>query len=260
MTKTKKRNLILTLAVGAFAALAAFILWAFPSQTVKADTVDYSTYNEVTTGYVAANDFIVIFDDSNTIDMTSKNCQYTSEDEPYSVTCFFMATTIINFSDPYDNSYPGSLSALSAEDVALFYDNEVPANAAGSHFTAEHILFGTTVINAEDIKIPVEGYDSYGIRFFVPAVAEEPTEPENPSDPTEPTDPTEPENPGDPTESTNNEAEENKKPFDLGEWFYNAGEDVSTWISENVGIATTGSTVLIVAAVIVFVLIFKKRR
>lgn len=51
-----------------------------------------------------------------------------------------------------------------------------------------------------------------------------------------------------------------KKPFDLGEWFVNAGEDVSTWINENVGVATTGSTVLIVGAIIIIIIVARKRR
>ena len=48
--------------------------------------------------------------------------------------------------------------------------------------------------------------------------------------------------------------------FDFGEWLKNAGEDVSAWLGDNVGIATTGSTVLIVAAVIIAVMLLKKRR
>lgn len=51
-----------------------------------------------------------------------------------------------------------------------------------------------------------------------------------------------------------------KKPFDLGEWFVNAGEDVSTWINENVGVKTTGSTVLIVGAIIIIIIVARKRR
>lgn len=48
--------------------------------------------------------------------------------------------------------------------------------------------------------------------------------------------------------------------FDFGEWLHNAGEDISAWLGDNVGIATTGSTVLIVAAVIIAVMLLKKRR
>lgn len=48
--------------------------------------------------------------------------------------------------------------------------------------------------------------------------------------------------------------------FDFGEWLHNAGEDVSAWLGDNVGIATTGSTVLIIGAVIIAVILLRKRR
>ena len=64
-----------------------------------------------------------------------------------------------------------------------------------------------------------------------------------------------------PVQENNNETNtDEKKPFDFGEWLKNAGEDVSAWLGENVGIATTGSTVLIIGAVIIAVMLLKKRR
>ncbi len=52
---------------------------------------------------------------------------------------------------------------------------------------------------------------------------------------------------------------EEKQPFDLGDWLKNAGNDVSAWLGDNVGISITGGTVLIIGAVIIF-LVFRRRR
>ena len=77
-----------------------------------------------------------------------------------------------------------------------------------------------------------------------------PTEPEQPEDPG-----TEPEQPGE-----NSGTETENKKFDIGEWLVNTGENVSTWLGDNVGIATTGSTVLIVGAILIIIVLARRRR
>jgi len=45
----------------------------------------------------------------------------------------------------------------------------------------------------------------------------------------------------------------------LGDWITNAGDNVSVWLSDNVGLAITGSTVIAIAAVIIVVMILRRR-
>lgn len=261
MTKTLKRNIILSLAALILAAIAGVLCFAPRQHYAKADAdVDYSTYSEVTTGSVKANNFIVIFDDSLQLDYSARTCQYTGDGEDPNITFFFMASTIVIFSKDY-NTYEGYLVGILYADLPLFYDGEVPVSAVGSVFTAESITISETTVNAEDLLIPVENYAASGIRFFAPIEAEEPGEPTEPTDPTpgEPEDPTEPENPGETTDPVTEEPAQNNS--DVGEWFNNLGNDVATWLQDNTGIATTGSVVLIVGAVIIgYLLFFRKRR
>ena len=62
-----------------------------------------------------------------------------------------------------------------------------------------------------------------------------------------------------PTESEPTEAGNNNQ-FDLGSWAQNTSNNISDWLGQNLGIATTGSTVLIVGIVIIVIILFKRRR
>ena len=116
-----------------------------------------------------------------------------------------------------------------AEYEYLLFDD----NAGYEAFTYQTHNNGNKTIYVSSMELL---FDRYG------QAAEEPT--------------TEPEQ----DEPSSEPSTDGKKPFDLGEWFINAGEDVSTWINENVGVATTGSTVLIVGAIIIIIILARKRR
>lgn len=46
----------------------------------------------------------------------------------------------------------------------------------------------------------------------------------------------------------------------FGDWFNNLGETVSAWLNDNVGLAISGSGVLVIGGIILFFIIFRKRR
>lgn len=61
-------------------------------------------------------------------------------------------------------------------------------------------------------------------------------------------------------EPTPSEEPGNNNQFDIGEWAQNTSNGISDWLVQNLGIATTGSTVLIIGIAIIAIMIFKRRR
>ena len=61
----------------------------------------------------------------------------------------------------------------------------------------------------------------------------------------------------DPNNVTDGDQTENPS---IGDWFNNLGNTISDWLNENVGIAVSGSAVLIIGGIILFFIIFRKRR
>lgn len=61
-------------------------------------------------------------------------------------------------------------------------------------------------------------------------------------------------------EPTPSEESGNNNPFDIGDWAQNTSNNISDWLGQNLGIATTGSTVLIIGIAIIAIMIFKRRR
>ena len=47
---------------------------------------------------------------------------------------------------------------------------------------------------------------------------------------------------------------------DIGDWFNDLGNTISDWLGENVGLTVSGSAVLVIGGIILFFIIFRKRR
>lgn len=264
MIKTEKNGLFLTLAAFMLALISAVLLFTVaPKRPAKAD-------EEI-------SNIICVFEISAPNTETGLNSVFYSSIDWGDGTVNDMAShtyvsagTYTVIISGFQNSIPSDAFSFNTEIKSAVLPSSITHICTGafdecSNFTSIVIYAITPPIldsfalprNIEEILVPASSVDAYkaaeGFSSFadiISAIPEE--EPETPDEPTEPNETTEPEN-----SETNNEG---KKPFDFGEWIYNAGENVSTWISDNVGVATTGSTVLIVGAIIIIVLIFRRRR
>lgn len=65
------------------------------------------------------------------------------------------------------------------------------------------------------------------------------------------------EDPGSDIEKPDTDAEE---PGTVGDWFNDLGNTISDWLGENVGLTVSGSAVLVIGGIILFFIIFRKRR
>ena len=65
------------------------------------------------------------------------------------------------------------------------------------------------------------------------------------------------EDPGSDIENPDTDAEE---PGTVGDWFNDLGNTISDWLGENVGLTVSGSAVLVIGGIILFFIIFRKRR
>lgn len=153
------------------------------------EITDYSSYVEITTGYFALNDFLVVYDNASNYPDGLRYCQYLGTDGWENIMFFFYQRY---FGIMVDTDYtgPGAFSPMEREDLSIFYDNEVPASAFGGYYKSDTItctMSGEYIeLNTADILVPVDGLSEYGIRIFVPA-QDEPTEPTEPTEPDTPT-------------------------------------------------------------------------
>lgn len=199
--------------------------------------VDVSGYQETEQTTLTLGGKIVATFGEGSLNMTNNNFEFLQ----------FNADTDFVFFEVMDEELGvDHLEQVRLTEMAQGLKNEFFSAAELSTLTHAVLIPHTITVNNHELNLDEleftisSGSSDYAI-YAIPA-----EDPEQPG-----------ENPGeDPSETNTDE----KKPFDFGEWLIGAGEDVSAWLGDNVGIATTGSTVLIVGAIIIAVLIFRKRR
>ena len=242
MTKVKKNNLLLTLLALLLAAVsAALIFMVAPKRAAKADetasiieiseSADYSSLigEDLT-------DKIIMWDSDTAIDITfMKNGG-------------FLATlSIRGTGTSYFETKGGSVDALVQSDNETITTLKAVSGLSDIEYymrIPHELEDGYQVVSLESSSVSEADVRNGQAWILIT----EPTEPEEPS--------TEPEQ----DEPSSEPSTDEKKPFDLGAWLTQAGDDVSEWIGENIGIATSGSTVLIVGAVIIVIVIARRRR
>ena len=249
MIKARKISILTALAALVLAAISAALLFMVaPKRPAKADGETETVVSEYpdptgwTSGTVTAGDTIA---------------------EKYIILSYSHATNatlkIVNNDDYYNIAF--NFDALEGIWYITFINNHCNTYIAQIDLTAEVVAELINIVGGNDfyVYIPsvIEGiYEQEDISAYTFDTSDSnitivyaPTQPEEPDDPGEP------EQPNEPTETPTEE-----KKFDLAAWLINAGDSVSEWLGENVGIATTGSTVLIVGAIIIIIIATRRRK
>ncbi|MBR0190296.1 MAG: hypothetical protein IJQ23_07950 [Clostridia bacterium] len=235
MTKTKKSNFILVLAAILFAALAALLIIS-PKTVVKADEPDTPVYSNYTqqeqfaVGAKLAGKLVVICGDYSELE-PGDTIFLTENPDTYVVS----PTAGVLYTFENSSMNPTVLNYLTSSEIA-----EISAATGIENISAAFVFpdVSDTGIPFTDISVSLIESNP-GLEFYLFSYVA-----------------TSGNNGGEQINPLPNETE-NK--FDLSEWLHNAGENVSVWLGENVGISVTGGTVLIVGAVIIF-LTFRRRR
>ena len=225
----------------------------------SSETLDYSTFIKITEPVSNPAGKIVAVEHSD--DFCLEWCAAETGWPGHSLQEIFTTPYFTINSDNYNSLFAEGSSdtvyvqftLLTDEERALFMSEEdFETYTCAVYVPSVVISFAGNIYNVEDVNFsPLYAVDRQTNEqlsvVFYELSAVEPTEPEQPDNPSD--------NPT-PTETNTDE----KKPFDLGEWLANAGDDVSAWLGDNVGIDTSGSTVLIVGAVIIVVILARRRR
>ena len=220
-------------------------------------TIDSSAYSRITEGVITTLYGKVIVIDGG--DVFGNFDNYTGEYVPFVFNSLNENNYLYIGIEPSDITIAIYCLGIDSDPALYFFGygefeyGDPFGDLEGSNYFAYSFPESVTTINNQTIDltttefaISVSESESAGVYWY-----------ELSETPTEPTEPEQPDNPSDnPTETDTN----GNKPFDLGAWLTQAGEDVSEWIGEIVGIATSGSTVLIVGAVIIVIVIARRRR
>lgn len=266
MTKTKKNGLLLTLTAFMLAMISAALLFMIaPRRPAKADseTLDLTGWavEDFTVGTKMAGIYLYLYsgfeNNEGLLSMGTAESWYF--EQSFTDSGFNHFTVYYNQIDMQNlepiNIERSQLVALGLNpDGAVYYLPETLINATQelnelwSSFEAETIFSGMGFVGEQF-------YDTFEniTQKVLNAPVGQPTEPDTPDNPSEP------DTPGDDERITPLPNVTESK-FNLGEWLTQAGDDVSAWLGENVGIATTGSTVLIVGAIIIIIMLARRRR
>ena len=241
MTKTKKKNLILTLAALLLAAFAA-LLFIAPKSIVKADEPEtpvlsnYTQQEQFTVGAKLAGKLVIICGDCSDID--PGNMFFKTETPEVFFVCPIDSVMYYAENGAFSPITVYNLTSSEIADVAARTETN---NISFAFIVPDRYVTETyTEIDLTNITV-TEIESNSGLDFYLFSYVE-----------------TLGNDNGGETNGDDNISEENK-PFDLSEWLHNAGEDVSAWLGDNVGISVKGGTVLIVGAVII-ILAFRRRR
>ena len=224
MTKINKKNLLLTFAALLCVVFAALMI-TVPKHTVKATeqtTTDYRIYNK-------QEDFIIGAEPAGKLLVISGDLGNIN-----SLFCLYNPTVywdrVGNKLKAYDS---GAIMQIQVFESLSTTEIAVITETTGIENISIAIIFPTTLwgrdLTGSTIDVIVENRVDY--HLFA--------------------------NDGEEINPLPNETE-NK--FDLSEWLHNAGNDVSAWLGDNVGISVSGGTLLIVGGVILFFALRRRRR
>lgn len=287
MTNTKKRNIFLTMSALLFSALSAVLLIA--PHTAKAEQptssiLSYTAHNNMTVegfnsgdtsinlktkyDWATQQDHAVVFEldggnGENKFTFTIINNAVSETKNALNAKVCIMSSGGINDNELEIDSVSSNAEISTGRNLSENHAALLPEIAKGESLTATITLKANVSSEHAYIKVMPQWsstqYDANNIITVSDIIIGDPTEPE-PEQPGTTEDPETPDNPGEPSNNESDQTSEQSERFDFIKWLKNAGSNAAEWIGDNVGIATTGSTVLIVGAAIIVILIFRRRR
>lgn len=148
------------------------------------------------------------------------------------------------FSDDFSEYVDSSISFMVGSIEYMIMNNYFGVNGPGISYNVNSLKSGTWYYYIVSPDSPAVVYDL----FDSDLISISDTFPE--------TDPGV-EDPGSDIENPDTDAEE---PGTVGDWFNDLGNTISDWLGENIGLTVSGSAVLVIGGIILFFIIFRKRR